>query len=150
MTGLGEERTERDFLKTYYSTARGIALQARQILDHLDAHGYAIRRVALSGGHARNPLLVGLYRDALGRELVLPRAPEPVLLGTAMVAAVAAGWHPDLISAVSAMGPGATAQPAEPRWARAHDIAYGIYRGLFEARNQAMRASAALAASAHE
>jgi FGGY-family pentulose kinase len=150
VTGLGEERAERDFLEAYYATARGIALQARQILDHLDAHGYAIRRVALSGGHARNPLLVTLYRDALGRELVLPRAPEPVLLGTAMVAAVAAGWHPDLISTVSVMGPGATAQPAEPRWARAHDIAYGIYRGLFEARNQAMRASAALAASGRE
>ena len=150
LTGLGEERGERDFLEAYYATARGIALQARQILDHMDAHGYAIRRVALSGGHARNPLLVALYRDALGRELVLPRSAEPVLLGTAMAAAVAAGWHPDLLSAVSAMGPGTAAQLAEPAWARTHGLAYRIYLGLFEARNAAMSASAVLAASASE
>ncbi|MFH5926541.1 FGGY-family carbohydrate kinase [Roseomonas xinghualingensis] len=148
--GLGEERGERDFLEAYYATARGIVLQARQILDHLDAHGYAIRRVALSGGHARNPLMVSLYRDALGRELLLPRTPEPVLLGTAMVAAVAAGWYPDLLSAVAGLAPGGEPQVADPAWARAHDIAFRIYLGLFEARNAAMRDSAALAALARQ
>jgi FGGY-family pentulose kinase len=144
--GLGEERGERDFLEAYYATARALALQARQILDHLDAHGYEISRVALSGGHAHNPLLVRLYRDALGRDLVLPRTPEPVLLGTAMAAAVAAGLHPDLLSAVAAMGPGVAAQPADPGWVRAHELAYGIYLRLFETRNAVMRQAAALAA----
>ncbi|WP_198382470.1 FGGY-family carbohydrate kinase [Roseomonas sp. KE2513] len=146
VSGLGEERSERDFLEAYYATARGIALQVRHILDHLDAHGYAIRRVALAGGHARNPLLVALYRDALERELLLPQTQEPVLLGTAMAAAVAAGWHPDLLSALAAMGPDAEPQPADPSAARAHGVAYGIYRRLFEARNLALRDAAALMA----
>jgi hypothetical protein len=35
-------------------------------------------------------------------------------------------------------------------WVRAHDIAYGIYRELFEARGAAMRGAAALAASGRE
>lgn len=144
LTGIGEERGERDFLEAYYAAARGIALQARQIVDHLDAHGYAIRRVALSGGHARNPLLVALYRDALGRDLVLPHASEPVLLGTAMAAAVAAGWYTDLLSAVAGLGPGTAMQAKDPARAAAHDLAYRIYLGLFEARNVAMQASAGL------
>ncbi|WP_426954295.1 FGGY-family carbohydrate kinase [Muricoccus radiodurans] len=144
--GLGEERDERDFLEAYYATARAIALQVRQILDHLDAYGYAIRRVVLSGGHARNPLLVRLYRDALARDLLVPRTPEPVLLGTAMTAAVAAGLHPDLLSAVSAMGPGADTLSADPRWVRAHDVAHRIYLRLYEARNAAVREAEALLA----
>ncbi|MGG5823898.1 FGGY-family carbohydrate kinase [Falsiroseomonas sp. HW251] len=146
LSGIGEERSERDFLEAYYATARALALQARHILDHLDAHGYAVRRVALSGGHARNPLLVRLYRDAMGRDLLLLHSPEPVLLGTAMPAAVAAGLYPDLLSAVARMSPGTAPLRADPSAARAHDVAYGIYRALFEARNAALRASAALRA----
>ncbi|MBP0493886.1 FGGY-family carbohydrate kinase [Pararoseomonas indoligenes] len=150
VAGVGEERSERDFLEAYYATARGIVLQARQIIDHLDAHGYAIRRVALSGGHARNSLLVALYRDALGRDLVLPRTPEPVLLGTAMAASVAAGWQPDLLTAVGNMGTGGEVLAADPAWGRAHELAYGIYGRLFEARNAAQRDSDTLAALPRE
>lgn len=144
--GLGEERDPRSFHETYYATARALALQVRQIADHLDAHGYTIRRAALSGGHARNPLLLQLYRDALGRALALPRTPEPVLLGTAMVAAVGAGLHPDLMTAMAAMDPGQDVLPADPAWARAHDIAYRIYRQLFQTRNGLRADIAALAA----
>jgi FGGY-family pentulose kinase len=146
-TGLGEERTRRSFLEAYYATARALALQARHITEHLNAHGYAIRRVALSGGHARNPLLLRLYRDALGVELALPRTREPVLLGTAMVAAVAAGLQPDLFAAMDAMDTGQEVLQPDPGWARAHDIAYGIYRNLFAARSALAFDISALAAS---
>ena len=143
--GVGEERDRRSFHETYYATARALALQVRHIADHLDAHGYAIRRAALSGGHARNPLLLRLYRDALGRELALPRSEEPVLLGTAMVAAVGAGLQPDLMAAMRAMDPGQDVLHADPAWARAHDIAYRIYLRLFETRNALRAETAALA-----
>ena len=145
-TGLGEERDAPSFHEAYYATARALVLQARQIADHLDRHGYAIGRVALSGGHARNPLLLRLYRDALGRGLLLPDSPEPVLLGTAMVAAVGAGGHPDLMTAMARMMPGQRLLPPDPAWRQAHEIAYALYLRLFEARNAAHRCSAGLAA----
>ncbi|MEJ1158459.1 FGGY-family carbohydrate kinase [Prosthecomicrobium sp. N25] len=135
LTGIGLEVTRRSFLEQYYATARALALQARHIRDHLNRHAYAIDRVSLSGGHTRNPLLVRLYRDALGADLVISEAPEPVLLGTAMVAAVAAGLHPDLFAALDAMAPRQTVHRADPGWAAAHEAAYATYLKLFAIRN---------------
>lgn len=136
VTGVGLEVTRRAFLEQYYATARALALQARHIREHLNGHGYAIDRVSLSGGHNKNPLMVRLYRDALGADLVISEAPEPVLLGTAMVAAVAAGLHADLFAALDAMAPRQTVHRADPTWAAAHDAAYAIYLKLFSIRNE--------------
>jgi FGGY-family pentulose kinase len=144
-TGMGEDGGHRAFLETYYATARAIALQARQIIEHMDAHGYALNRVALAGGQARNRLLSRLYRDALGRDLVLSNTEEPVLLGTAMTAAVAGGVYPDLFVAVDMMAPSQLRYQADGGWRRAHEAAYAIYLRLFAARNEAAVASRALA-----
>jgi D-ribulokinase len=144
--GMGEDVGHRAFVESYYATARALALQGRQVIAHMNGHGFAISRVVLSAGHARNALLVRLYRDALGAELVLSDTPEPVLLGTAMVAAVAARVHPDLFVAMDLMAPSQMRWGPDPRWRSAHDLAYGIYSGLFEARNAAAHASLKLEA----
>ena len=145
LTGVGTELSERSFLETYYATARALALQTRQIADHLNNHGrYAITHVALAGGHLHNPLLVRLYRDAIGRRLVVTDAKEPVLLGTAMVAAVAAGFHTDLFAALEAMAPRQEVLESDPEWQRVHDAAYQIYLKLFTTRNEVELAGRAL------
>lgn len=149
LTGIGPETGPRSFLEAYYATARGLAMQSRHVAEHLDAHGFAIDEVALSGGHRRNPLLVRLYRDALGADLVLSQAEEPVLLGTAMVAAVAAGLAPDLFAAVDAMAAPARRVAADPAWRAAHDGAYRIYRELFSVRNAIEAAARALEQPIH-
>lgn len=147
-TGIGEETGRRSFLEAYYATARALALQSRHVAEHLNAHGFAIDSVALSGGHLRNPLLVRLYRDALGADLILSEAPEPVLLGTAMVAAVASGRHGDLFSALDAMAPEQRAVPADAAWRQAYDRDYGIYLKLFGVRNDIETEARAVEASA--
>ena len=144
LTGIGLETGRESLAEAYYATARALALQARQIIEHLNAHGYDLREVALSGGHARNPLLVQLYRDALGLDLVLTDTAEPVLLGAAMLASVAAGIHQDLFTALDAMAPGRRTITADPAWARAHDRAYRTYLRLFTVRNEIEREAAAL------
>ena len=136
VAGIGLETSRRSFLEHYYATARALALQSRHLIDHMNAHGYAIDRVCLSGGHLKNPLLVRLYQDALGASLVISDTSEPVLLGTAMVAAVAAGLHADLFAALDAMAPAQTILRADPLWARAHQGAYGAYLKLFALRNE--------------
>jgi D-ribulokinase len=134
--GVGLENTYRAFLEHYYATARSLALQSRHIIEHLNRHGYAIDRVCLSGGHVKNKLLLRLYRDALGAHLVTSETGEPVLLGTAMVAATGAGLYPDLFTALQAMAPEQTTHPIDPDWAAAHDAAYRIYLKLFAVRNE--------------
>ena len=134
LTGIGEETGRRAFLEAYYAAARGIVLQVRHVMAHMNRHGYALDRVCLTGGHRHNPLLVRLYADALPAVLVLGAHPEPVLLGTAMVAATAAGLHPDLLAAQEAMAWPEATVPARPAWAAAHDAAYAAYLRLFDAR----------------
>ena len=68
----------------------------------LNAHGYAIRTLHLTGGHVANPLLVRLYADATDCAVELPGEEDSVLLGTAAVAAAAAGLHGSLSAAARA------------------------------------------------
>lgn len=92
----------------YWRTAVGIALGVRHILDALNTKGYAIDTLHVSGGQTKNPLLMGLYADAVGCTVVEPAADDTVLLGTAMVAASAAGIHSGLAAACTAMQQGGT------------------------------------------
>jgi ribulose kinase len=80
--------------------------------------------------------MVRLYRDALAADLVISHSPEPVLLGTAMVASVAAGLHPDLFAALDAMAPEQTIHKADPGWVTANEFAYATYLKLFAVRNE--------------
>jgi FGGY-family pentulose kinase len=101
--GLSLDASFDGLARLYYATALGIALGTRQIVDALDRAGYAIDTLHLTGGHVANPVLVRLYADATGRRVVLPEQEDGVLLGTATVAAAAAGLHPSLAAAGLAM-----------------------------------------------
>ncbi|MFO1210840.1 MAG: FGGY family pentulose kinase [Amaricoccus sp.] len=96
--------------RLYWRACLGIALGIRAVLEHLRAHGVPIDTLHVTGGHTRNPLLMQLYADATACRTVEPAAPDAVLLGTAMVAATAAGLHPSLAAASAAMH-----QPGTPR-----------------------------------
>ena len=100
--------------RLYYRTAVGLALGLRETLDALTADGPAPEALHAAGGHARNPLLMALYADAAGVPVHEPLAPDPVLLGTAMTAAVTAGLYPSLAAAAEAMGQGATIRRPDP------------------------------------
>lgn len=103
ISGLTLDASFDSLARLYYATAIGIALGTRNILDALDRSGYAIRTIHLTGGHIANPLLVALYADATGREVSIPKEEDSVLLGTAAVAATAAGLHATLGDAARAM-----------------------------------------------
>ncbi|MGH7071296.1 MAG: FGGY-family carbohydrate kinase [Acetobacteraceae bacterium] len=139
LSGVGTEETYRSFLETYYAVARGLVLQVRQIIEHMNGFGYRIARLLLSGGQLRNSLLVRLYRDATSVELATARAAEPVLLGTAMLAAVAGGAYRDIPEALDAMSMPQDELPADPAWAGTHERAYRAYLALFVARNAVAR-----------
>lgn len=103
ISGLPLDSSFDALCRLYWRTCVGLALGIRAILDHLAAFGSTIDTLHVAGGHARHPLLLELYADATGRRIVEPGAPDPVLLGTAMAAATAAGLHPSLAAAARAM-----------------------------------------------
>jgi FGGY-family pentulose kinase len=132
ISGLALDSSLDAFARLYYAGAVAIALGTRHILDRLGDHGYAIDHLHLTGGHAQNPLLLGLYADATGCSVVLGEEEDGVLLGTAMVAAVAAGRFTSLAEAAAAMGrPGRVVTPTVAT--RSHfDARYRAYLAMEE------------------
>jgi FGGY-family pentulose kinase len=101
--GLALDHSFDSLARLYYATAIGIALGTRHIVDALNRHGYGIDTLHLTGGHAGSPLLVRLYADATDCHVILPEEEDSVLLGTAIVACLAAGLHGSMADAAQAM-----------------------------------------------
>lgn len=92
-----------DLALEYLATVQALAYGTRHILDVMRARGVAIDTLVLSGGLARNALYLREHADATGCKVVVPDQAEPVLLGCAMLGAVAAGAQPGLPAAMAQM-----------------------------------------------
>jgi FGGY-family pentulose kinase len=103
VSGLTIDASFDGLCRLYWRTAVAIALGVRHILEHMNAHGYSIESLHVTGGHTRNPLLMELYADATGIVVVESEAEDAVLLGTAMAGAAAAGLYPDVAAACRGM-----------------------------------------------
>lgn len=87
----------------YLATIQGIAHGTRHILEALAAEGYRIDTLLACGGDTKNPVFVREHADATGCRVVLPREPEAVLLGSALLGAVASGHYASVIDAMGRM-----------------------------------------------
>jgi D-ribulokinase len=87
----------------YLATIQALAHGTRHILETLNANGYRIDAIFACGGDTKNPVFVREHADATGCRVVLPREPEAVLLGAALLGAVASGDQPSVLAAMSAM-----------------------------------------------
>ncbi|MGI9436198.1 MAG: FGGY-family carbohydrate kinase [Geminicoccaceae bacterium] len=134
ISGLTLEKSPEALARLYFRTAVGIALGTRHILDVLNAEGYDIDCMHIAGGHTKNPLLLELYADTTGCNVIVPDEEDAVLLGAAIVAASAAGIHPDLGTAAAAMTKvGGVIEPAAERRA-AYDRDYRVFLAMHEHR----------------
>lgn len=103
VSGLTLDASFDSLCRLYYRACVGIAMGVRHILDTLAAGGMAIETLHVAGGHTRNPVLMRIYADALGCGVVKSQSDDTMLLGTAMVAASAAGLYRNLGAAAAAM-----------------------------------------------
>lgn len=101
----------------------GLAFACRQVAERIDSLA-PISEVALLGGGSRSRVWAQLRADAPQLpHRVAPRT-DTCAVGAAMIAAVAAGWFPDLRAAATCAPP--LGPPVEPRGNL--DAAYGRYR----------------------
>src|SRR5262249_11128421 len=78
----------------------------RHVLDTINdsAEGHErIDTLIASGGDAKNPIFLREHADITGCRIAMPGATEGVLLGAAMLGAVACGAYPTIVAARSAM-----------------------------------------------
>lgn len=103
IAGLDMDKSIDSLITLYIAGICGLAYGLRQIIEAQANQGLNIAHVVISGGAGQDPLVRQLIADAIGKEVIAPKADEPVLLGTAMLAAVAAGKHSNVESAMRAM-----------------------------------------------
>ncbi len=116
----------------YYATVQAVAYGTRDIVRAMNESGYQIDTMFVTGGGTKNPLWLQEHADAAGLTLILPQEPEAVLLGSAILAAAAAGEYGDLPAAMKAMsGRGQTVRP-NPEVAAYHEEKFAIYRELYQ------------------
>jgi D-ribulokinase len=95
----------------YVAGLCGLAYGLAEIVHKLERSAYEFDSIVVSGGAARSRLVRQIIADACGKTVEAPETPEPVLLGSAMVGAVAAGAQTmaSAMSSMSAIAPGAAA-----------------------------------------
>ncbi len=134
ISGLSLDAGFDNLCKLYWRTAVGIALGVRHILDALNENGYGIDTLHVTGGHTKNPILMELYADATGCTVIEPLTDDATLLGTAMVAATAAGLYPNLNAACTAMHQGGTRREPNLEARARFDKDYAIFLEMHRQR----------------
>ena len=76
----------------YRALIEATAFGARRILDRIEEYGVKVKEVVNCGGIAeKNPLLMQIYADVLGRPMKISKSAQTCALGAAIMGAVAAG-----------------------------------------------------------
>ncbi|HYO94532.1 MAG TPA: FGGY-family carbohydrate kinase [Polyangiaceae bacterium] len=116
----------------YLAAVQSIAHGTRHILSALAEQGLRVDTLIGCGGDLKNPLFVREHADIAGCRLVLPAEPEAVLLGAALLGAVAAGVYPDVLSAMGAMSRVAdTVLPRGGVIAAYHERKHRVFQRLY-------------------
>jgi FGGY-family pentulose kinase len=117
----------------YLATVQAIAHGTRHIVDVLRAHGYPIATILACGGGTKNEVFLREHADATGCRIVLPAEAEAVLLGAALLGAVAAGDQPSVAAAMATMTrAGRIVEPAGGEVARFHDAKHRVFQRLHD------------------
>lgn len=103
IAGLDLERTIGSLEQVYVAGLCGLAYGLADVVDAMRAQEIACGLMVISGGAAKSPLVRQIMADTTGLAVALPATPEPVLLGSAMLGAVAGGAYDSLDAAMHAM-----------------------------------------------
>lgn len=111
----------------YRALIEATAFGALTIINRFEDYGADVKQVVNCGGIAeKNPLVMQIYADILGRPMKVSRSPQTCALGSAVAASVVAGVYPSFAAAQKAMtGLKSVVYKPDPK-------AHAIYRELYE------------------
>jgi D-ribulokinase len=109
----------------------GLAYGLADVIDAFAANNVRSRVVVMAGGASRSPLVRQIMADTTGLTVALPRTREPVLLGAAMLGAVASGDFRSIGETMAAMSAlGDLSAPTDPGLAAFHLRKREVHRML--------------------
>ena len=118
------ESLERLFVSGLCGLAYGLA----DVVDAMRREGIACDMMVMSGGASRSMLVRQIMADTTGLTVALPKTAEPVLLGAAMLGAVAGKAYASIAEAMQAMSDiGELTRPTSARMAGFHKTKRAIY-----------------------
>ncbi|WP_105382674.1 FGGY-family carbohydrate kinase [Neorhizobium alkalisoli] len=133
IAGLGMEYEFDSLIALYVAGLCGIGYGLRQIIETQAEAGAQVQRVVISGGAGQHDLVRQILADACGMQVVATSSEEPVLLGSAILGAVAGGAFQDARSAMESLcGVAAVYSPADGSTAEIHDKRYASFKAFQE------------------
>ncbi|HEV3492765.1 MAG TPA: FGGY-family carbohydrate kinase [Reyranella sp.] len=107
----------------------GLAYGLADVVDALRAQGVESELMVISGGAARSALVRQIMTDTTGLTVALPETQEPVLLGAAMLGAVAGKVYGSIGEAMTSMSSiGWSSEPTGTDVADFHQAKRRVYR----------------------
>jgi D-ribulokinase len=126
----------------------GLAYGLADVVDAFRSHGVASHMMVMSGGAAKSPLVRQIMADTTGLTVALPESPEPVLLGAAMLGAVAGGAYPSIGDAMASMSTiGRLSEPTMPAIADLHRSKRGVHQLMRKLEREGRNAMRGVATS---
>lgn len=132
VSGLGMESGIDNLVALYVAGICGIGYGLRQILDAQAAAGIRTENIVISGGAGQHPLIRQLLADASGLPVLTTVCTEPVLLGSAILGAVAGGVCGSVEDAMARFARSDKMLPPSAAAAGIHGKRYEAYRLLQE------------------
>jgi D-ribulokinase len=122
----------------------GLAYGLADVVDAFSAHGVDSDLMVIGGGAGRSPLVRQIMADTTGLTVAVPETHEPVLLGAAMLGAVAGSAYGSIGEAMTSMSAiGCLSEPTSPGMADFHRTkrrVHGLMRKLDRESRDAMDA----------
>ncbi|ABV11842.1 hypothetical protein CKO_00688 [Citrobacter koseri ATCC BAA-895] len=128
--GLGMERDLDNLLALYVAGLCGIGYGLRQIIDAQTACGVRNKNIVISGGAGQHPLVRQLLADTCGLPVLTTQCSEPVLLGSAILGAVAGNISPSVAEAMTQFTHVDTCYYPQTAYQPLHHRRYEAYKQL--------------------
>jgi D-ribulokinase len=141
IAGLGLETSVDSLVRLYVAGLCGVAYGLRQLLETFAADGIVIDVIVASGGAAASGFVRQVLADATGLPVAVADTAEPVLLGAAMLGAVAGGVQPSLAAAMEAMAGEYRVYAPDATHRDAHDRGFAAF-GILQKAGREVRALA--------
>ena len=132
ISGLSLSDGPDDLALLYLATVQAIACGTRHIVEALNEQGYAIDTILACGGGTRDPVYLQAHADATSCRIVLAREEEAVLLGAAILGAVAGGAFADIQAAMAGMSGAGRITAPDPGERGFYDAKYAVFRRMHD------------------
>jgi len=119
----------------YRALVEATAFGALTIINRFEEYGVTVKSVVNCGGIAeKNPMVMQIYADIMGRPMKISRSAQTCALGSAVAAAVVAGVYKDVVAAQKAMtGLKPVVYKPDPKAHAVYKELYKVYRTLHDA-----------------